>query len=987
MIEAPLKILIVEDNDSDVELIVREIKKGRFKFTHRHCEEKKEYEKLLIDFEPDVILSDHNLPSFSSVDALITARQFKHHIPFILVSGFIGEDEAVDMIVNKGANDFILKDNLLRLNPAIVREFNSYKLKFELQQKSEQLKRLSMVASHTHNGVVIANKEGKIEWVNQAYTDRTGYKLNECYGQKPGHLVQGPDTDPKTVARIRSKLKKEIPFREEILNYHKNGTPYWVKLEVTPIKDGFGELTNFIAIQEDITERKDFEHKLLDSNSRLEKAQIVGEIGDWDFDLKTKEVTWSNQVFSIYDRKISLGPPSFEELKEYHPNDELASSIIENALSKGKSYDLDTELISHEGVKKYIRTVGVPIRLDGELIEFSGVVQDITARKKIELALTENQEKLKSITDNLPGILLRYKLYSNGDEEVEYISEAVEKIYEVKQSVALRDCSKLWSLIVEEDVKDSSASIRKSAETMTTWDHIYRIITKSGKLKWIHAVGEPRIKTNEYVIWDTMLLEITKEKEFETSLIEANARLLDAQKLAKIGDWSVDFITNETYISPMVKEIHEVEPESDWDIEKGLSFFKEGFDREKKKEIVERAIRNGIPYNEELRIVTANGTEKWVRTIGEAILKQGKCIRLYGTIMDITDERHLSDSLEVNRNRLNAAIKGADLGVWDADIIKKTNTANKEWFQMLGYEPEEIEDSYAFFFSLVHPDDISLLTNALTLIEEGKEDKFELILRVKAKDGEYRVILDKARVVENNPDENILRLIGTHLDITDQFNLQKKLEQSLDEKTILLSEVHHRVKNNLAIVSGLLELEAMESEDHATIDSLTDTAKRIKSIAGVHELLYDSQNFSEISFKTYTTNLFESLALTISRDSNIDIDIDIEENLEVNINQAVPLGLLINELVTNSFKYAFKNVQNPKIHFKISFDGELYKATYFDNGQGFNRKEFDTPTSLGFTLVKTLLAQLDAEFRLNTNDQFKLTFKFRKKVLGAHSNI
>ncbi len=142
----------------------------------------------------------------------------------------------------------------------------------ERKRIESDLKRLSLVASKTENAVIITNADGRIEWANDGFERITAYTLAEVKGKKPGELLQGPDTDPKTVARIRQYLLERKPFTEEILNYTKHGKPYWITLSISPITDETGTVTNFIAIESDITERKNFEKKLIETNQKLQSA-------------------------------------------------------------------------------------------------------------------------------------------------------------------------------------------------------------------------------------------------------------------------------------------------------------------------------------------------------------------------------------------------------------------------------------------------------------------------------------------------------------------------------------------------------------------------------------------------------------------------------------------------------------------------------------------------------------------------------------------
>ncbi|MDD3581387.1 MAG: PAS domain S-box protein [Desulfobacca sp.] len=141
-----------------------------------------------------------------------------------------------------------------------------------IKQAQDELAKLSLVASKTDNAVVITDKNGLTEWVNDGFTRMTGYTLPEVLGKKPGAILQGPLSDPATVSRIRAQLQKKEPFTEEILNYHKNGRPYWVSLDISPICNDRGEVVRFISIQRDITRRKETEEELRQAKEAADAA-------------------------------------------------------------------------------------------------------------------------------------------------------------------------------------------------------------------------------------------------------------------------------------------------------------------------------------------------------------------------------------------------------------------------------------------------------------------------------------------------------------------------------------------------------------------------------------------------------------------------------------------------------------------------------------------------------------------------------------------
>ncbi|HKK62074.1 MAG TPA: histidine kinase dimerization/phosphoacceptor domain -containing protein [Bacteroidales bacterium] len=210
------------------------------------------------------------------------------------------------------------------------------------------------------------------------------------------------------------------------------------------------------------------------------------------------------------------------------------------------------------------------------------------------------------------------------------------------------------------------------------------------------------------------------------------------------------------------------------------------------------------------------------------------------------------------------------------------------------------------------------------------------------------------------------------------YRANKRNVEALKEKEVLISEIHHRVKNNLAVISSLIDLQRLETNDEYVIDILQKTQNRIHSIAGVHELLYNSDDLSSIPFRQYLSNLINRhLDVYVEDKKNIDIKIDSSVET-LSINQALPLGVLFSELVTNSFKHAFKDKSKGEIHIKITSDNEYVHVHYSDNGPGFNREDFEKGKGLGITIIKALIGQLHADYELASEKGFNLKLSFKR---------
>ena len=213
----------------------------------------------------------------------------------------------------------------------------------------------------------------------------------------------------------------------------------------------------------------------------------------------------------------------------------------------------------------------------------------------------------------------------------------------------------------------------------------------------------------------------------------------------------------------------------------------------------------------------------------------------------------------------------------------------------------------------------------------------------------------------------VTNFITTQSEITERKKLQKTLSDSIADKEVLLSEVHHRVKNNLQIVSGIIDMQLKRVEDEGTIRALKDTKNRIHSISVVHEKLYTHNSFSSINLKQYLSELAINIRKTYDDQNKILLDINIE-NISININQAIPLGLILNEILSNAFKYAFNNEMNGEIIFVVQQSKNNFIIKVEDNGIGFDLTNVkQNVNSIGIKLIEALSKQLEASLTIKTS--------------------
>lgn len=214
----------------------------------------------------------------------------------------------------------------------------------------------------------------------------------------------------------------------------------------------------------------------------------------------------------------------------------------------------------------------------------------------------------------------------------------------------------------------------------------------------------------------------------------------------------------------------------------------------------------------------------------------------------------------------------------------------------------------------------------------------------------------------------------TSLNITERKQKEERLQQTLKEKELLLNEIHHRVKNNLAIVSSLLQLEELKTDNNEIKDILISSQNRIKSTALVHQFLYQNDSIANIQFKEYVTEFITQ----VERSLLIDMDIKTNVNgskFSLDIEQAIPCGLILNELFTNSMKHAFKEIEKPEININLKKAKDTVSILFSDNGTGIPENS-NHSKSLGMTVVKTLIKQLKGTLEVNSINgaNFLITF-------------
>lgn len=297
---------------------------------------------------------------------------------------------------------------------------------------------------------------------------------------------------------------------------------------------------------------------------------------------------------------------------------------------------------------------------------------------------------------------------------------------------------------------------------------------------------------------------------------------------------------------------------------------------------------------------------------------------------------------------------------------------------ILGYEPEEIlGENVLKFISLTHPDDQYKVGSAFkdaqtSYIPGGVQHRF------KRADGHYIWVESLGNPLFNYKNQ----YNGVVFSMTDIDSLkvaEENFRTSLEEKELLLRELHHRVKNNMQIISSLLSLQTHHIKDERDLKIFESSQNRVKTMSLIHDELYSSQDFSHINISEYIQNLTKELLTSHIEDpGRVKLKVNVED-VKMELETAIPLGLLINEIVANSVNHAFPNYQNGKIIVELKRDNDVFLLKISDDGIGIPQSiDFKKAETLGFQLINSLVNQLDGQIEMHTNNGTTFTVKFKE---------
>lgn len=933
-----------------------------------------------------------------------------------------------------------------------------------------------------------------------------GYEPNELSDRDDEWSIRiHPDDYTRVMAAQEAYLLQQVvDYNLEYRLRCKDGSYRWVRSRAKAIWNEQGNPVRLVGSLGDISDRKQAEEKLQQSEAQLATTQQIAHVGSWEWNLETKKRCWSMETFRIFGLNPTQSEPTQAEfLQMLHPEDrELFQTNLEQALAQKTPFNTEYRIVRPNGSVRYLEgKAEIAYNPQGNAVKLFGSILDITQRKQTELEIIRSRDLLEAVynesadalflvdvetlltTDcndqavklfaasskaeliNIEGHTLQKQQFTPDQltsiteemnqqgfwsREIEYVTKQGNPFWGNIAAKQITVAGNVMNLVrvtditvfkrVAEDRKQAEAALQESEarfqafmnnSPVLAWitdpdgrvlylnqtylrtfkllpeqvigqsifdlypdeiarqhfAHIQTVIQTNQVIEAIEVASRPDGSLGEFLVYKFPILGLSAQKLVGRVAIDITERkilereLAHKQKLldtfinnAPVGITILDQELRYSLINEALAEINGIPAaahigKTPWEIIPDLA--------SKQEQVFQHILRTGESI---LDLEISGETPKlpgvirtWLASYFPIQSEADQPISIGIVVVEISDRKRAEQMLELQAVITRNMAEGICL-------VRATDSvfvyANPKFEQMFGYEPSELINQHVSIVNYgdehTTPEEVyQTITTAVLQHGEANYEVYNL-----KKDGTPFWCRANASIFEHPEYGSVI--VAIQQDITEHKQTQEKIKASLREKEVLLKEIHHRVKNNLGIVSSLLQMQCRRTQDPLVTAILRDSQNRIASIALVHEKLYHSEDLADIDFAQYipdlTTHLFDSYNVSYSQ---IQLKIQVD-NASLDIETAIPCGLIINELVSNALKYAFVGNRRGEIEVKFYQESESTLTLIIrDNGVGLP-KNFDSKKAktLGITLIQGLVKQLRGKLEIDSHQgtQFKITF-------------
>ncbi len=783
----------------------------------------------------------------------------------------------------------------------------------------------------------------------------------------------------ESAARSTDLLHDAAPV--ELVGRRKDGSQFTVEAGFRVSVGGKHRLV--VVHLRDISSRKRAEARLLQREQRLLEAQRLGRLGYWDWDAATDRVSWSEGLCHIMGvPPDSPAPRLMEQLQDY-PSDSRAflEHALKRALDQGMPYRLELTLFRRDGTTREVLAVGeARYGREGEVTGLFGSLQDISESKATRRALETASDRLRLATEAAQiGVW---------DWDVMHDQLAWDdRMFEIfgQSRATFGGGSRDWRQTVHpEDVQRVQGELRAAFAGGGGFHSEFRIHWPDGSLH--HVRGDAVVQRDSAGRPVRMLgtyLDVTEAREAEDRLRESEQALRESEERFRLGFESAGvgmalvapdgqwIKVNRTLCSMLGYEESELT---------GLRSQKltHPDDLTSEDSLVSSVLAGDLKsYQRTKRYLNREGRSIWTH-VTVALVRDSANRPLYfvSLIEDITQRRETENRVKSLHDQLRGILQFSPALVILVDrdgrylLVSRSVELllQKPAPEIVGRTLEEVLDPAAATTFRERIDRLAQTQHSFDV-----EDVRQMA------DGEHTYLATLFPLFDGEGRHVASGGIAT--DITEQRRAQQVSESALHEKDILLQEIHHRVKNNLQIISSLLQLESRSITDPLARERFEDCRNRVQAMALIHERLYRTGDLSFIDLGTY----LESLAGQIIRShgkvpqqmlQGVTVDVG-----PVDIELAVPCGLIVAELVTNALKHAFPGQHRGELRISLLARDGRWELAVADNGVGLAGKpEPGRGGSLGLKLVEALARQLHGSIDVDTQDGTTIKVSFAAPI-------
>jgi PAS domain S-box-containing protein len=846
----------------------------------------------------------------------------------------------------------------------------------------------------------------QLKFISDSTKNVMGYTPEQIYANPEMLKALVHPEDRYLLALSRSEYEK-LPSTDKekkvVLRFkHQSGTYKYLEIVSNGVFDKNKKLVGVIGNMRDVTERMEAEELLIESKKKFDLITNNGNdiIAFYTYLPTEKYLYVSPNIRKIlgYDYKMLINDNSFlrDRIVANHEEYEASDKLLRNLQRKNveQNHHFAFKVLSKKGAEVWLENNLVPITdTRGNIAFFINILRDITEQKEADIEIQNQYLNYRNLLDNSP---VAYVIHDHG--VCLYVNKALMKLLKLtNKNQALGRFA--LDFFEESDRKKAIDRIQElyNKKPATAKFHNYVVRDVEGNpleveiksvlikfnnkdciLSLVNNLSEQRQLERERmkaIIAETTNKQLQKEirerQEVEKALIERTAHLSSILENSTHLIWTVNERLEVTSFNKnffrVVKQHHNIEIRPGYKIDehlpkgqdsyiafwypryrealngKKLEFEKEDHFREKR--IYRKIYINPIP-----------NASKDVREIS--------CIA-----HDITDSKIYEQKLIKQTGKLSAIFDSSHHYIWTIDRDEKLTSFNRNYFDLVTalYNTQPYVGLVLDRGVLSNDHEYTeLLKHHYDKAFKGQATSFEIQTTDKDKKNIYLEIF--LNPIYGN--DEVVEVSGIAHNITEKKIVQQRMELSLKEKEILLREVHHRVKNNMQVISSILNLQSSYVSDEYALTLLKESQNRIKTMAYIHESLYQNKSFSSVNFSQYVHTLLNNIVQSYSYSNDkIRLNLNLDE-VTLSLDSSIPAGLIINELVTNAIKHAFPGDRQGMITFNLRCEDKLVFLELKDDGVGFAPGvDFRNSHSLGLQLVNTLIEQIDADLKFNSGPE------------------